>query len=85
MFKRIGVHLHNQGCYTVQWNCQQLAKLQPKRSEANWLPQVKHSETSCRGWEFGGCYCAMLLCNAEKIDKIIAIIVAKGRIKFSVR
>ena len=32
-FKSVALQLHEQGCYTVQWDCQQLANLRPRRTE----------------------------------------------------
>ena len=32
MFKSVALQLHEQGCQTAQWDCQQLAKLRPRRT-----------------------------------------------------
>ena len=32
-FESVALQLHEQGCYSVQWHCQQLAKLRPRRTE----------------------------------------------------
>ena len=32
-FESVALQLHEQGCYTVQWDCQQLANLRPRRTE----------------------------------------------------
>ena len=32
-FKSVALQLYEQGCYTVQWDCQQLAKLRPWGTE----------------------------------------------------
>ena len=32
-FKSVALQLHEQGCYTLQWYCQQLTKLRPRRTD----------------------------------------------------
>ena len=44
--RRVAFQLHEQGCYTVQWDCQQLANLRDKLLEG-WLHCATAIESCC--------------------------------------
>ena len=65
-FKSVALQLHEQGCYTVQWDCQQLAKLRPRRTEERiiriligWSSKALREKLRGRGRE-GVLHCATL-------------------------
>ena len=76
IFKSLALQLHEQGCYTVQWECQQLAKLRPRRTEERiiriligWLSKALWGKL------LEGCY------TVQRRLKVAAI-VAESRTEF---
>ena len=59
-FKSVALQLHEQGCYTVQWDSgQQLAKLQPRRTEERIMSAlIGLSRKALRDKLRWGCYTA---------------------------
>ena len=82
-FKSVALQLHEQRCYTVQWDWQQLAKLRPRRTEEDRGEYNKDPdwliEQALRDKLYGG---RVALRYDEKVDKIVAAIVRNSRIKF---
>ena len=69
--KRVELQLYEHGCYTVHWDCQQLAKLRPRRTEERIIRiLIGLSSKELR---------EVALRNAEEV---VTAIVAKRKIKF---
>ena len=86
-FKSVALQLHEQGCYTaVQWHCQQLTKLWPRRTEERiiriligWL-----SNARLELWKVESSF---TFCNACKKlrDKLLSRCVTLGNIWWNLR
>ena len=75
-FKSVALQLHEQRCYTVQWDWQQLAKLRPRRTEESIIRILigwssKHCETSCTG---GGLHCATMKRSINSLLQSLGIV-----------
>ena len=69
--------MHEQRCYTVQWDCQVTRKTatEEDRGEDNKDPDWLIEQSTARQVD-------VTLRNVEKVDKSVAVILAKSRIKF---